>query len=57
MHFTKYVRAAISLGIAVVVLCGFATTVGRQSAEQPKTPGTQTAPLYATNKDGTPRPA
>ncbi len=54
MHFTKSFRAAMSLVIAVVVFCGAATAVGRQSAEQPKTPGTRTAPLYATNKDGTP---
>ncbi|OGD22207.1 MAG: hypothetical protein A2W03_06600 [Candidatus Aminicenantes bacterium RBG_16_63_16] len=54
MSSPKSAHAVMSLGMAVIFFCGIATAIGRQSAEQKKTLGPRTIPLYAANKDGTP---
>ncbi len=54
MRIKKDIRAALSSGIAVILLGGLGAAAGRQSAEQKNPPGLRTTPLYAWNKDGTP---
>lgn len=54
MRVSNDIRAALILGIAVVVFGGAATAPGRQSAENSLHQGRRTTPLYATQKDGTP---